>query len=263
MKTNQKPRLTVVKVGGAVVEDAEALDRLLDQVALITTPVVFVHGGGRSASAMARRLGIEPVMIEGRRVTDAAMLEIVTMVYGGLVNKNIVARLQARQVNAIGLTGADMNVILSDVRPKTPIDYGFVGDVKRVNDKALTTLLNAGMTPVVAPLTHDGAGTMLNTNADTMAMSVASALADTFDVTLTFCFEMNGVMRDPDDADSVIPTITPSLYETLKADGVVSGGMIPKLDNAFKAINSGVSRVVITKADNLSDETKGTKIIGE
>ena len=255
-----KSKITVVKVGGAVVEDPASLSLLLDSVAKLPGSAVLVHGGGRSATALARRLGIEPVMIDGRRVTDSQMLEVVTMVYGGLVNKNIVAQLQSRGINAIGLTGADMNLIVSDMRPKQPIDFGFVGDVRKVNAGALDVLVANGYFPVVAPLTHDGKGNILNTNADTIAASVALGLAENHDVTLVYCFEMDGVLADASDPASVISDITPESYKGLKETGVVSGGMIPKLDNAFAALDGGVSKVVITSAKALGIPGKGTSI---
>ena len=204
----KKDFLTIVKVGGAIVEDKEQLELLLDNFSAIPGHKILVHGGGRRATQVAARLGIESKMVNGRRITDSDMLEVVTMVYGGLVNKNIVARLQARGVNAIGLTGADMDVIRSHRRPVKDIDYGFVGDVDRVDADQLEVLLEKGITPVLAPLTHDGQGTMLNTNADTIASVAAQALADCYEVTRIYCFEKPGVWSDPDDDTSVIPHIT-------------------------------------------------------
>ena len=247
--------LNVIKVGGAVVEDPQALEAFLTQFAAVEGCKVLVHGGGRSATAMAARLGIETKMLNGRRITDEAMLEVVTMVYGGLVNKTIVARMQAAGLNAIGLTGADMDCIRSDKRPSDPIDYGFAGDVRCVDGKALHTLVGAGFVPVMAPLTHNGKGQLLNTNADTIAAEVAKGLVPFYDVTLTFCFEKKGVLADPTDEDSVIPRINRDKYETLVADGTLSGGMLPKFHNAFSALDAGVARVVITSANNLSAGT--------
>lgn len=241
-------KVTVVKVGGAVVEDRAQLSRLLSDFGGIEGRKVLVHGGGRRATQVASRLGIESRMAGGRRITDAAMLEVVTMVYGGLVNKTVVARLHAVGVNALGLTGADMDVIRSRKRPAGEIDYGYVGDVERVDGEALRMLIEGGVTPVMAPLTHDGHGCILNTNADTIASETAKALARFYDVTLVFCFEKRGVLADPDDDDSVIPVITRDDFRRYTADGTVSGGMIPKLENAFSAIDAGVSRVVITAA---------------
>ena len=253
-------KLTVVKVGGAVVEDEEQLARLLNDFAAIEGNKVLVHGGGRRATKVAASLGIESKMVNGRRITDRDMLEVVTMVYGGLVNKNVVARLQANGVNALGLTGADMDVLRSRKRPiKDGIDFGYVGDVERADGKALQTLIEAGIVPVMASLTHDGKGNILNTNADTIAGETAKALAPFYDVTLIYSFEKKGVLANPDDDDSVIPTITPADFERYKADGTVAGGMIPKLENAFAAIDAGVGRVIITLASAI-DGNHGTVI---
>jgi acetylglutamate kinase len=255
-----KEKITVIKVGGKIVEESESLGNLLDRFAVIGGRKVLIHGGGRSATHMAERLGIESRMIEGRRITDSDTLQVVTMVYGGLVNKNIVAQLQARGINALGLTGADCNIIKAHKRPVKEIDYGFVGDVECADGAMLARLVEQGITPIVAPLTHDGKGNLLNTNADTMAAETAKALAVHYDVTLIYCFELPGVMRDPEDAESLIPTITRESYSNLLADGTVSGGMIPKIDNAFNAIENGVKEVIITRADAI-DGIQGTHII--
>ena len=252
--------LTVVKVGGAVVEDEEQLGRLLRQFIEIEGPKILVHGGGRRATKTAERLGIETQMVGGRRITDAQMLEVVTMVYGGLVNKHVVASLQALGADAIGLTGADGDIIRSVKRPlKDGIDYGFVGDVKAVDGAKIAHFIEKKMIPVVAPLTHDGQGNMLNTNADTMASEVAKAMAASYDVTLIFAFEKAGVLKDADDDSSVIPTITPADFERLKDDGTISGGMLPKIENALQAVNAGVGRVIITSATAI-DGHHGTVI---
>lgn len=241
-------------------EDEEQLARLLNDFAAIEGNKVLVHGGGRRATKVAASLGIESKMVNGRRITDRDMLEVVTMVYGGLVNKNVVARLQANGVNALGLTGADMDVLRSRKRPvKDGIDFGYVGDVERADGKALQTLIEAGIVPVMAPLTHDGKGNILNTNADTIAGETAKALAPFYDVTLIYSFEKKGVLANPDDGDSVIPMITPTDFERYKADGTVAGGMIPKLENAFAAIDAGVGRVIITLASAI-DGKHGTVI---
>lgn len=254
-------RLTIIKVGGAIVEDNDKLAQLLDRFAAIDGEKILVHGGGRKATKVATKLGIESQMIEGRRVTDAEMLKVVTMVYGGLVNKNIVARLQARGVNALGLTGADMDVMRSHRRPLVNgVDYGFVGDVDKVDGEALKTLLENGVTPVLAPLTHDGEGNILNTNADTIASETAKALAKDFDVTLVYCFEKPGVLSNPDDDTSAIPVITRADYDRLTADGTISGGMKPKVSNALAAIDAGVDCVIITQASAIGEENKGTVI---
>ena len=245
-------KITVIKVGGAVVEDEVQLTQLLQDFSAIEGRKVLVHGGGRRATKVAAQLGIETQMVNGRRITDASMLEVVTMVYGGLVNKNVVARLQAQGIDALGLTGADIDVIRSHKRPlKNGVDYGFVGDVDRADGDKLHTLIEAGIVPVMAPLTHDGMGNILNTNADTIAGETAKALAKHYDVTLVFCFEKKGVLSNPDDDESVIPTITRADFDRYVADGRISGGMIPKIENAFNAIDAGVGRVVITKADSI------------
>ena len=255
-----KEKLTIVKVGGAVVEDELQLSQLLKDFGAIEGRKVLVHGGGRKATKMAERLGVETKMVNGRRITDAAMLEVVTMVYGGLVNKYLVAQLQANGINALGLTGADANVILSHKRPlKDGIDYGFVGDVDYVAHQTLAHLIEAGIIPVMAPLTHDAEGHILNTNADTIASETAKALANSYNVTLIFSFEKKGVLSNPDDDDSVIPVITKEDFERYKADGTISGGMLPKIENALKAVEAGVSRVIITLATAI-DGKHGTVI---
>ena len=260
VQSNNMEKVTVVKVGGAIVEDSEQLAQLLKDFAAIPGKKVLVHGGGRRATKVAAALGIESKMVNGRRITDADMLEVVTMVYGGLVNKNLVAKLQANGVNALGLTGADMDVIHSHKRPlKDGIDFGFVGDVERANGKMLQTLINEGITPVMAPLTHDGKGNILNTNADTIASETAKALAPYYDVTLIYSFEKKGVLSNPEDDDSVIPVITHADFERYKADGTVAGGMIPKLENALAAIDAGVKEVIITLATAI-DGKHGTVI---
>ena len=251
--------MTVIKVGGKIVEEEATLNRLLDDFATIEGHKVLVHGGGRSATKIAAQLGIESKMVNGRRITDSETLKVVTMVYGGLVNKNVVAVLQARGVNALGLTGADMNVMRSVKRPVKEVDYGFVGDVEKVDASLLSDLIYKGVVPVMAPLTHDGKGHMLNTNADTIAGETAKALAALFDVTLVFCFEKKGVLRDENDDDSVIPLITPAEFKQYVADGIIQGGMIPKLENSFAAIDAGVSEVIITLASAISGE-EGTRI---
>lgn len=255
-----KEKLTIVKVGGAVVEDEEQLRQLISDFSSISGRKLLVHGGGRKATKTAERLGIETHMVNGRRITDADMLEVVTMVYGGLVNKHLVAMLQACGVNAIGLTGADAGIMRSHRRPvKDGIDYGFVGDVDTVAADTLAALIEQGITPVVAPLTHDGQGTMLNTNADTMASETAKALAALYDVTLVFSFEKKGVLANADDDNSVISRITRKDFERYRADGTISGGMLPKIENALSAVDAGVGRVVITLATAIG-ENGGTVI---
>ncbi len=249
-----KQKVTVVKVGGKIVEAPDTLETLLHRFSALEGLKVLVHGGGRTATEVAARLGVETHMVDGRRITDADMLRVVTMVYGGLVNKQVVARLQACGVNALGLTGADMNLIRSHRRPeRNGVDFGFVGDVDTVDGERLAQLLHSGVTPVVAPLTHDGEGHLLNTNADTMAGEVAKALARQFEVTLVYCFEHAGVLADPDNEASVIPLITRRDFDALKAQGVVTGGMLPKIENCLSAVGAGVRRVVITRADTLQE----------
>lgn len=253
-------KVTIVKVGGAVVEDNEQLAQLLTDFAAIPGKKVLVHGGGRRATKVAAALGIESKMVNGRRITDAQMLEVVTMVYGGLVNKNLVAKLQAKGVNALGLTGADMDVIHSHKRPvKDGVDFGYVGDVERANGKMLQTLIQEGITPIMAPLTHDGNGNILNTNADTIASETAKALAPYYDVTLIYSFEKKGVLSNPDDDNSVIPVITRADFEKYQADGTIGGGMIPKIENALAAVDAGVKEVIITLATAI-DGKQGTVI---
>ena len=257
-----KEKLTIVKVGGAVVEDEQQLTQLLHDFSAIEGRKLLVHGGGRRATKTAERLGIATQMVGGRRITDADMLEVVTMVYGGLVNKHVVARLQAEGMPAIGLTGADADLIRSHRRPVLPdgTDYGYVGDVDKVDGQRLSSLIEQGLVPVVAPLTHDGRGSLLNTNADTIAAETAKALAQTYDVTLIYSFEKRGVLSRPDDDDSVIPTITHADFERYRADGTISGGMLPKIENALAAVDQGVSQVIITLATAL-DGHSGTKIL--
>lgn len=254
-----KEKITIVKVGGKIVEEEASLARLLDDFSRIEGAKLLVHGGGRSATKLADRLGIESKMVNGRRITGQQTLEIVTMVYGGLVNKNIVARLQAKGVNALGLTGADMNAIHSHKRPVKDIDYGFVGDVDQVNAGILAELIHKGIVPVLAPLTHDGEGHILNTNADTIAGETAKALAEHFDVTLIYSFEKKGVLKDADNDDSLIPHLNEQEFKDYVADGTIQGGMIPKLENAFEAIHAGVGKVIITLATAI-DGTQGTII---
>ena len=252
-------KLTIIKVGGKIVEESDTLNQLLADFSKIPGYKLLVHGGGRSATRIAESLGIESRMVNGRRITDAETLKVVTMVYGGLVNKNIVAGLQAKGVNAIGLTGVDMNVIRSVKRPVKEVDYGFVGDVKQVDAEVLVSLICRGAVPVMAPLTHDGEGHILNTNADTIAGEAAKALAKHFEVTLMFCFEKKGVLKDENDDESVIPEIDRTAFEQYVEAGVIQGGMIPKLENSFQAIDAGVKQVIITQASDIH-LGKGTRV---
>ena len=245
-------KLTIIKVGGKIVEEEATLRKLLQDFSALEGYKILVHGGGRSATKIASQLGIESQMVEGRRITDAETLKVVTMVYGGLVNKNIVAGLQSLNVNALGLTGADMNLIRSEKRPVTTVDYGYVGDVKDLNASLLVSLIQQGIIPVLARLTHDKEGNMLNTNADTIAGETAKALATSFDVTLVYCFEKKGVLRDENDDNTLIPLINRNTFTQLVTEGIIQGGMIPKLENSFQAIEAGVKEVIITKADAIA-----------
>ncbi|GHU99060.1 acetylglutamate kinase [Bacteroidia bacterium] len=246
--------LKVVKIGGNIVDNPDKLERFLADLASLDGDKILVHGGGKVATAISKALGIETQMIDGRRVTDQKTLEVVTMVYAGLVNKTIVARLRTHGADAIGLCGADGGMILSRRRSPVPVDYGFVGDPQRVDTVLISDLLGRGMTVVAAPITFDpDEGTLLNTNADTIASSIAVAMAQAgVETELVYCFEKRGVLRDVDDQQSVIPHIDPLLYAELKASGAIFEGMLPKLDNAFRAIDNGVSSVVICSAEMIA-----------
>jgi len=252
-------RLTIVKVGGKVVEEKESLNQLLNHFAQIRGKRILVHGGGRLATTLSEKLGIETKMIDGRRITDEATLEVVTMVYAGLVNKNIVAGLQARGCNSIGLTGADLNVIKARKRPVKDIDYGFVGDIMGVNTSELRLLLNEEVVPVMAPITHDTQGQLLNTNADTIAADLAIELSNYYTVNLFYCFEKKGVLLNPDDENSVISELSYTRFKNLQEEGVIKEGMIPKLDNGFTAMRNGVSQILITNPDQIS-MARGTRL---
>ncbi|MDE5839087.1 MAG: acetylglutamate kinase [Paramuribaculum sp.] len=253
--------ITVVKIGGNVVDNPEALSRFVNDFATLEGPKILVHGGGKEATRLSARLDIPTTMIEGRRVTTRETLDVVTMVYAGLINKRIVSALQSRGCNAIGLSGADGNIIPAKKRPAAPIDYGFVGDIDaaKINTTFLATLLDSGMVPVFCAIMHDGNGSLLNCNADSVASAVAVAASTIAPTRLIFCFEKDGVLSDVDNPDSLIEAVTRSSYTTLKQDGVVNKGMIPKIDNAFAAISQGVSSVTIKHSDNLLKE-RGTTI---
>ena len=243
--------LTVIKIGGNIIDDAARLQDFLAKFAAVPGAKVLVHGGGKLATRLAADLQLPQQLVDGRRITDAETLRVVTMVYAGWINKSIVAGLQARGCAAIGLSGADGDVVRARKRSGTAIDYGFVGDVTAVNASLLQTLIEAGQTIVLAPITHDGAGQLLNTNADTIAQETATALGAHYAVRLIYSFEKAGVLRDAADDRSVIPNIDPDSYALLKADGTVSGGMLPKLDNAFRALEAGVREVIIGQAEAL------------
>jgi acetylglutamate kinase len=248
--------LNIFKIGGSVVDNSALLEEFADKLAAWPGLKLVVHGGGQSASSMCEKLGIPVRMQDGRRITDKAALKVMVMIYGGWVNKSVVTSLQSRNINAIGLSGADGNAIRAHKRTGTEIDYGYAGDIDEVNGVYLSELLTAGLTPVLAPLTHDGNGQLLNTNADTIAAEVAAAMADSYDTTLTYVLDLPGVLRDVKDVNSVIPTISVAAIAGLKEQGAVAGGMIPKLHNASQAILGGVKEVVITDLASLS--AKGT-----
>jgi acetylglutamate kinase len=253
-------RLTIIKIGGKLLDDEAQLGSALAAFANIEGPKILVHGGGKKGSEISRRLGIEPQMVNGRRITDAATLEVVTMVYAGLLNKTVVAKLQALNCNAIGLSGADGNAILSKKRGAGAIDYGFVGDVETVNNSLIINFLENKLTPVVSPITHDGRGQLLNTNADTIARTLAVSLAQDFEVTLKFCFEKNGVLLDPSDDASVLPSLDFAAFEGYKSSGIISEGMLPKLDNAFAAKHGGVKAVWVCGIEGIAEQF-GTLIL--
>jgi len=253
-------RLTIIKVGGKVVEDTQQLNLLLDQFNRFSGNKILVHGGGNTATEVAGKLGIETELVDGRRITSKSMLDVVTMVYGGLVNKKIVAGLQARGCNAIGLTGADLNLISAIKRPVGDIDYGFVGDINDVNSRELRLMLNENVVPVVAPLTHDGKGSLLNTNADTIAAELAIELSGHYSTFLFYCFDKPGVLLDPNDDSKIIYELQTEQFNDYKQKGVISTGMLPKLDNGFRAKRNGVKEVLITNTENLSTG-RGTRLV--
>ncbi|MFV8341959.1 acetylglutamate kinase [Flavobacterium sp. XS2P39] len=251
---NKKP-LTIIKIGGNIIDSPTELSQFLSDFSKIEGYKVLVHGGGKSATKMAESIGLVPQMIDGRRITDAAMLDVVVMIYAGQINKNIVAQLQASNTNAMGFSGADGNLIQSDKRNHPTINYGFVGDVKKVNTKVLETLLSNGIIPVFCAITHDGKGQLLNTNADTIASELAIALSEIFEVTLNYCFEKPGVLYDAEDDSSVISTINQELYSKLKSEKAIHSGMIPKLDNCFNSLSKGVQKIKIGHHRMLQDTT--------
>lgn len=241
-------KIAIIKIGGNIIDNEENLASFLNAYAAVEGKKILIHGGGKLATKMAADLNIPQQMVDGRRITDAATLKIVTMVYAGYINKNIVAALQSKNIQALGICGADANIIRAHKRINASTDYGFVGDIDVVNSKQIVKLLEAGLSLVVAPITHDGAGQLLNTNADTMAQAIATAISSIYEVSLVYSFEKKGVLTDIQDNDSVIPVIDSEKYTSLKATGQVNEGMIPKLDNAFEALQNGVNRVIIGDA---------------
>lgn len=259
-------KLYIIKVGGNIIDDDKKLSDFLKKYASIEEKKILVHGGGKLATRFAEQLKIPQQVVEGRRITDAETLKIVTMVYAGYINKNIVAALQASSCNAIGLCGADGDAILAHKRHHPVMDYGFVGDVDMVNTGLISKLLNANLSPVFAPITHDQQGQLLNTNADTIAQELAVAMSEEFEVILVYLFEKSGVLRNSQDESSIIAEITPASYKELKSGELIFGGMIPKLDNAFTALKKGVSKIIIgngEKLDSMLAGKSGTAIINE
>jgi acetylglutamate kinase len=253
-------KLQIVKIGGNVIEDRKALLEFLSDFSNLEGPKILVHGGGKEATQMSKKLGVEVQLIEGRRITDAQNLEIITMLYAGKLNKNIVAQLQALGCNSLGLTGADGNSILADKRPSDPIDFGFVGDLTEVNQSLFKLLLREGISPVCCALSHDGKGQLLNTNADTIAATLAAALSSNFEVCLSFCFEKDGVLSDLNDELSIIKTINEEDYINLKSKGVLHTGMLPKLQNCFMALKNGVKQVRIGSPKMITETVNYTQI---
>lgn len=247
-------KLSIIKIGGNIIEDETSLNDFLKLFSNLEGKKILVHGGGKRATHIASKLGIESKMVNGRRITDAETLEVITMVYGGLVNKNVVAKLQALHIDAIGLTGADINSIKSEKRPVKDVDFGFVGDVKEIASNAIDKLMKADFTPVFCAITHDGNGQLLNTNADTITSTIAVGMSKIYETSIYYCFELNGVLQDFSNKNSVIKLINSKTYQELLKDEIISDGMIPKLDNCFDALNNGVSRVHIGNTSMLTKE---------
>ena len=240
-----KSKLTVIKIGGNIIDDENMLNSFLDDFSKIKNPKVLIHGGGKIASKLNDRLGIDTIMNEGRRITSSDNLETITMVYAGLINKKIVSKLQGRNCNALGLSGSDANCILATKRTTTPIDFGWVGDVKYVNNITINLFLKNGITPVFCAVSHDGNGQLLNTNADTVAAEIAIAMTETYETELIYCFEKDGVMMDMNDNDSIISTINSDKYKDLKENKIINEGMLPKMENCFYALQNSVTKVII------------------
>ncbi len=250
-------KLTIIKVGGKVVENNNSLQNLLTDFNSIAGLKILVHGGGNIATDLANQMGLEVKMVNGRRVTSAEMLDLVVMVYGGMINKKIVAGLHSYQCNAIGLTGTDLNIIRAVKRPVKEIDYGFVGDIVKVNAEALNKLLNNGFVPVIAPLTHDGKGQLLNTNADDITNAIARSLASYYDIKLVFCFEKKGVLLDVNDENSIISKLNKFEFKRLLDNGAINSGMVPKLENGFDSLESGVKQVFVTDVLGINQKNPG------
>lgn len=251
-----RPKLSIIKIGGNVINKSEALRSFLEDFAHLDSLKILVHGGGRKATEVADFMGLHPKMVGGRRITDEANLEVVTMVYAGLINKKIVSKLQAENCNALGLSGADANVIQAHKRIVRDIDYGFAGDIDAINTEMISLFLEGGITPVFSAITHDKKGQLLNTNADTIAAELAKALSNLYEIELIYCFEKSGVLQDVNDDSSVIEAINSSLYAELKNNGTINEGMLPKLENCFDSINGGVDKVILGQPELIKDRTK-------
>lgn len=252
-------QLIIIKIGGNIIDDENRLTSFLQQFAALKGNKILIHGGGKLATKLAEQMGIQQQMVDGRRITDGETLKIVTMVYAGYINKNIVAKLQSLGENAIGLTGADANLIMAHQRKHASIDYGFVGDIDAVSSATITHMLQQNLSLVVAPITHDGKGQLFNTNADTIAQELAKAMSHAYETTLIYSFEKKGVLKDINDENNVIPVIDTDLYRQLKESNIIFAGMIPKLDNAFAAVNAGVKKVIIGQAEMLQSLVEGVE----
>ena len=256
-----KTKLTVIKIGGEIINNPEQLQVFLADFSRLNEPKVLVHGGGKIATALSAKLGIETRMQEGRRITTKENLEVVTMVYAGLINKNITASLQSQQCNAIGLSGADASVIVASKRPSKPLDYGYVGDIQSINSKVIDTFVQSQMVPVFSAICHDGKGQLLNTNADTIATEIAIAMSEKYDTELIYCFDKKGVLMDVNDNDSVVEKINTDVYRNLREQKVIHDGMLPKMENAFHALNHKVSKVMIGNTDFIKDRTEAHTLL--
>lgn len=256
-----KTKLTVIKIGGEIINNPEQLQAFLADFSRLNEPKVLVHGGGKIATALSAKLGIETRMQEGRRITTKENLEVVTMVYAGLINKNITASLQSQQCNAIGLSGADASVIVASKRPSKPLDYGYVGDIQSINSKVIDTFVQSQMVPVFSAICHDGKGQLLNTNADTIATEIAIAMSEKYDTELIYCFDKKGVLMDVNDDDSVVEKINTDVYRNLREQKVIHDGMLPKMENAFHALNHKVSKVMIGNTDFIKDRTEAHTLL--
>lgn len=255
-----KPQITIVKIGGNIIDNEQLLSDFLNDFSELKEAKILIHGGGKTATEIAEKLNLKPLFSNGRRITDKAMLDVTVMTYSGLLNKQIVAKLQALKTNAIGFSGADGNVILSEKRKNSEVDFGFVGDVISVNKELISTLLSQNITPVFSAITHDGNGQLLNTNADTIASEIAISLSKAFDVNLIYCFEKKGVLLNSEDEESVIEEIDSEKYTALKEQKIIHSGMLPKLENCFKSLSNGVQNIIIGNQYVLKNSTIYTKI---